>query len=226
MSMNKQEKFKDLETMPNVFQNYDWSRPQLTHEKQEVVMKGKWKEYFQNDHPIVLELACGYGEYSMAIAKQHPEKNVIGIDMKGNRLWTGATFMLDNGLKNAAFIRSNIDRLPFYFAPQEVSEIWIPFADPYRKPRKAIKRLTSSHFLDIYRQIMVPNGLIHVKTDSDILYEFTMKTIATWKLEIVKNYPDLYQTDFKDPLLGVKTRYEAMNPSGSDTIKYVCFKLS
>ncbi|MGB1206211.1 MAG: tRNA (guanosine(46)-N7)-methyltransferase TrmB [Chitinophagales bacterium] len=220
---DKLKKFAEIAKMPHVFQNLNWLEPVLTNSDKKVVdYKGKWhSDFFKNDNPIVLELACGYAEYTVAIAERFPNKNVIGIDMKGNRLWTGAKYLMQNNHTNAAFIRSNIDLLYRYFDENEVSEIWIPFADPQRKKQR--KCLTAELFLPMYRKILKPEGCVHLKTDSDLLYEYTLEMVEKHGLKVLKNYPDLYSVDFENELLNVKTRYEKQNPSGSDTIKYLQF---
>jgi len=227
MGKGKLAKFSKLAIMPNVFQNFSWDNPQLFNGKgMPVAMKGQWHKHFNNQHPIVLELACGYGEYTMAIAQQHPELNIIGVDMKGNRLYTGARYTLDKQLHNAAFVRTHINLLPHFFAPNEISEIWITFADPHLKKSKHKKRLTSLYYLGIYQQLMPNGGIVHLKTDSDILYHYTLETITTLGCTIHTNYYDLYGNDFDNPLLGVKTRYERLNLSGAETIKYLKFSLA
>ncbi len=227
MGKGKIEKFAKLEKMPNVFHSKGWDSPLLGNVDNEAKSyKGIWhSEVFKNDNPIVLELACGYGEYTMNLAERFPDHNIIGIDLKGNRIFTGAKFTLEKGLNNAAFIRARINLIHHYFAPNEISEIWIPFADPHVRKAKHRKRLTSLRYLKIYQQILMPNGYIHLKTDSDTLYQYTLETIAESQSEIITNYPDLYNSNFDNELLAVKTRYEKLNPSGSHTIKYVKFKL-
>ena len=228
MPKGKLQKFAELPTMPNVFQNFSWQYPKLIgKDRQDIDFKGRWSaDYFQNNNPLWLELACGYGEYTMAIAQQNSAVNIIGIDIKGNRLWTGARFLLDNDLKNGAFLRTNINLLPHFFASGEVSEIWLTFPDPQNQAGKFKKRLSSAHFLAIYRQIMPPNGIIHLKTDSQLLYEFTLETIAQEGCSLLADMPDLYDTPHSEqPLLDVKTRYEKLNLSGAKTIKYLKFCL-
>jgi tRNA (guanine-N7-)-methyltransferase len=139
--------------------------------------KGTWKAFFKNDNPITLELACGKGEYAVGLGKMHPNRNYIGIDIKGNRIWRGATNALEQGLKNVAFIRSLIDKVPDYFNPQEIDEIWITFPDPQLRGSKAKKRLTHPKFLRLYQQILKPGGIIHLKTDSPDLYQYTKLVI-------------------------------------------------
>ncbi len=228
MSKRKQKKLADLQQMPNVFQNFNWEAAELQNYKGEKVhFQGNWSEkVFKNNAPIVLELGCGYGEYTMAMAQQFPEVNFIGIDIKGPRLWTGAKYLLDNQLDNAVFIRSNVELVPQIFAPNEISEIWIPFPDPYSRKSKSQKRLTSERFLKYYEQILIPDGLLHLKTDSDLLYEFTLKTIDALNCRLLINYKDVYKEHpNKNDVLNVKTRYEQLNLSGADSIKYVRFQL-
>lgn len=226
MGKGKLAKFAELRQMPHVFQNFKWQTVALENQGTVVDYKGKWaSNYFGNNHPIILELACGYGEYTMAIAEQCPNKNVIGIDMKGNRIWTGATYTLQNSLTNAAFIRTDITLLQHIFAPNEVSEIWLTFPDPQRQKGKARKRLTATRFLDIYRQILQPQALIHLKTDSDLLYEYTLEVLESVPHVIHANFKDVYAQPLNNPLLNVKTRYEKLNLSGADSIKYLRFSL-
>lgn len=227
MAKGKLEKFEELLQMPHVFQYKGWVTPELLDGKGEKVdYKGKWKtDFFKNDKPIVLELACGYGEYTMAMAPRFPEKNFIGIDVKGNRLWTGAKFAIDNKLDNVAFIRTQINFLPSFFDKDEIAEVWIPFPDPHVKEGKQLKRLTSPRFLDIYRQIMPKNAIINLKTDSDLLYEYTLEIIEAQKLTVLTNYFDVYATATEDLLLNVKTRYEKLNLSRAKTIKFLRFQL-
>ncbi len=228
MGKGKLEKFQDLGQMPHVFQNFKWLDPKLLNYKKEVVdYRGKWsKEVFKNDHPIILELACGYGEYTMAMAEELPNKNIIGIDLKGNRIWTGANYVQEKGLNNAVFLRSAIELLENFFGANEVSEIWIPFADPHVRDSKSKKRLTGPKFIQLYRYLAGKEGIIHLKTDSDLLYEFTLQVIETEGCTILENYPDLYNSTFNNELLRVKTRYEKLNISGSARVKYVKFRLN
>ncbi len=227
MAKGKLEKFDDLENMPHVFQNFKWLDPKLLNHKKEVVdYRAKWgSDVFKNNHPIILELACGYGEYTMAMAESLPDKNIIGIDIKGNRIWTGANFVQEKGLSNAIFIRSAIELLENFFGPSEVSEIWIPFADPHVRDSKSKKRLTGPKFIQLYRYLAGKEGIVHLKTDSDLLYDFTLQVIESEGCTILENYRDLYNSDFTNELLRVKTRYEKLNISKSDRVKYVKFRL-
>lgn len=227
MAKGKMAKFAEIKKMPHVFENRIWTDPVLyNHEGWVIDLQGRWQShYFGNQNPIILELACGYGEYTVAIAQMYPEKNAIGVDIKGNRVWTGATYVQHQQLKNAAFVRAPIELLGHFFGASEISEIWLTFPDPQAgKPRK---RLTALSFLQLYQKILHPNGIVHLKTDSDLLYEFTLETLAENNFPILVNYPDLYRNLPADnPLLSVSTRYEKLNLSGANTIKYLQFGLN
>ena len=228
MSKGKLAKFAELNQMPNVFQNFSWAAPELQNCVLQLTdYRNQWhKQVFKNNHSIVLELACGYGEYTVAMSAMFPQKNFIGIDIKGNRIWTGAKTLLEKGQKNAAFLRSEIMLLHHFFGKNEISEIWITFPDPHIRESKHRKRLTSLRFLNLYRQFLLPNAMIHLKTDSDILYEYTLEVIEENSFHIHKNQADLYRSEDKNnPLLQVKTRYEKLNISGSNSIKYIAFSL-
>ena len=190
------------------------------------VLKGKWnKDFFKNEHPIVIELACGKGDYTLGMAKLFPEKNFIGIDIKGNRIWSAARMAVIENLQNVGFVRDQIDHLTEYFEQGEVSEIWITFSDPFPRDGDAKKRLTSSKFLSIYKRVLALNGNIHLKTDSDLLYEFTKVTLAETPSEIIKDYSDVYAMDKNAELFNIQTYYERMHLKDKRTIKYLCFKL-
>ena len=167
MGQKKLQRFEELKTFSNVLQFPE-------------NMPGKWNSFFNNSHPIVLELACGKGEYAVSLGKMFPEKNFIGVDLKGNRIWVGAKKALENNLNNVAFLRTQIDKIADYFAKNEVSEIWITFPDPQLRNSKAKKRLTHPKFLRSYQQFLIPGGLIHLKTDSPNLYEFTKLVIEMY----------------------------------------------
>ncbi|RMD91677.1 MAG: tRNA (guanosine(46)-N7)-methyltransferase TrmB, partial [Calditrichaeota bacterium] len=178
MSKNKLAKFAELETFSNVFQNFTPLQPALTSCGRKVDFKGRWSEdYFANSQPLVLELACGKGDYSVNLARQYPEKNFIGVDVKGNRLWTGAKNAMDEELSNVAFVRTRIEQLDLFFGPNEVSEIWITFPDPFPRKSRALKRLTSPRFLNIYRKVCKPGAQIHLKTDAVNLFDYTLEVL-------------------------------------------------
>lgn len=219
MGKNKLRKFKDMETMECVFQY-----PFGVLKESGFPLKGAWGEkYFKNDNPIVLELGCGKGEYAVGLARKYPDKNFIGIDIKGARMWTGAGQATRQGLKNVAFLRTNIELLPHFFAPGEVAEIWITFPDPQMK--KVRKRLTSTRFLELYRQVLVENGLVHLKTDSPFLYTYTHLLAELNQLPTVVDTNDLYHSDYVSDILEIKTFYEQQWLDRGLTIKYISFPL-
>lgn len=186
-------------------------------------LKGKWNTYFKNDNPIVLELACGKGDYAIGLAKLYPEKNFIGIDIKGNRMWRGCKTVEEEGIKNVAFLRTYIDFIEEYFEKDEVAEMWITFPDP--QPKKDRKRLTSPMFLDRYRKILKPNGCIKLKCDSDLLYEYTQEVIEEQKLTINENIKDVYALNEVPSFLEIKTYYEKKWLKEGRIIKYLSFNL-
>jgi tRNA (guanine-N7-)-methyltransferase len=188
-------------------------------------IKGEWNKFFKNNNPIILELACGKGEYSTGLAQLYPNKNFIGVDIKGNRLWVGAKFSLDNNIKNVAFLRTQIDKINNYFSKNEVDEIWITFPDPQLRISKAKKRLTHPKFLRLYQQILGAEGKIHLKTDSPDLYSFTKKVIELYKLNIIADYDNVYHQENISNELKIKTHYESLNIAKSNCIYYLCFSL-
>ncbi len=189
-------------------------------------LKGKWnKELFGNDNPIVLELACGKGDYTVNLAQMFPDRNFIGIDRKGSRMWRGAKTVEEKGLKNVAFLRIQIENLINYFENGEVSEIWITFPDPHPPLGKAKKRLTSTRFLPIYRSIMGNGGIVNLKTDSPLMYEFTLETAAEQQLEVIQHHADIYSWAERPEVLNIRTFYENMWLEEGRLIKYVKFKV-
>ena len=220
MAKNKLAKFAEMETLENVFQP--------THEevfRTDYKLKGKWGEQvFGNDHPIVLEVGCGKGEYSVGLGELYPEKNFIGLDIKGARMWTGAKAAKEKGMKNVVFLRTHAEELESIFAPGEVSEIWITFPDP--QMAKARKRLTGTRFLSLYRKFLKEDGLIHLKTDSPFLYRYTAELVKVNHLPENVNTDDLYGVGLDDKILGIKTFYERQWLSRGKTIKYIQFSLA
>ncbi len=188
-------------------------------------MQGNWHEHFGNSNPVILELACGRGEYTIGMAQLHPDKNFIGVDLKGNRIYIGAQHALKNNISNAAFLRTQIERLPDYFATREVDEIWITFPDPQLRVSKAKKRLTHPRFLRLYQQVLKPNGAIHLKTDSPHLYEFTKKIIDMYGLHVAEDNPNVYSGPHVSEELKIKTHYEGLDIAGANTIHYLRFTL-
>ncbi len=198
--------------------------------KEPFPMKGKWREeHFKNDHPIVLELGCGKGEYSVGLGKHFPEKNFIGVDIKGARMFIGAEEALNNKMNNVAFLRMKIDFIDDYFSEGEVDEIWLTFSDP--QPKKVNKRLSSPPFIERYKKILKPNGIVHMKTDSDLLFEYTEEQIKEHNYELLELTWDLYGElpENIDPLtrdiFHIKTHYEKLFTSRGSVIKYCKFKI-
>ncbi len=215
MGKNKLSKFADMETFPNVFQ-YTFE----TLKTKKFPLKGKWhNEYFKNDHPITLELGCGKGEYTVELARMFPERNFIGIDLKGARMWSGAQQSLQEKLSNVAFVRTGIEFIRHFFDENEVAEIWITFPDPQMK--KANKRLTSTRFMEMYSHILHKKGAIHLKTDSPFLYTYTLAMIEENRLPILSNTADVYQTHTEDKCLQIQTFYEQQWRSRGLKIKYI-----
>ncbi|TCS89156.1 tRNA (guanine-N7-)-methyltransferase [Anseongella ginsenosidimutans] len=213
MTKRKLQRFAETETFGNVF-----------HKQCE--FKGNWNtSYFRNENPIVLELGCGRGEYTVNMGQKMPKKNFIGIDIKGARLWRGAKTAYEEGMKNIAFLRIQIETIENFFAPGEVSELWITFPDPQIQVSRARKRLTSPRFLNHYHQILRPGGRIHLKTDSRELYEFTLEMIERYGL-ILHNYThDLYGSQLLDDTLSIQTKYESVYLREGKNIHYLCFSL-
>jgi tRNA (guanine-N7-)-methyltransferase len=187
-------------------------------------MPGQWHSFFKNNQPISLELACGRGEYTVGLANMYSEQNFVGVDIKGNRMYLGAKKALDQGLNNAAFLRTQIEMLPEYFAAQEVASIWITFPDPQLRTSKAKKRLTHPRFLRLYQQVLKTGGSIHLKTDSPQLYLFTKRVIELYGLFLVDASDDVYaQPHIAE--LDIKTHYESLDIAQSNKIFYLHFKL-
>lgn len=223
MSKGKLAKFADMARYENVFQY-----PYSVVEQVPFEMKGHWHDqYFKNDNPIVLELGCGRGEYTVELARMFPDVNFIGVDIKGARMWSGATQALNHKLGNVAFLRTNIEIIDRFFAPDEVQEIWLTFSDPQMKNVR--KRLTSTCFMERYRKFLTDGGIIHVKTDSNFLFTYTTYMVENNALPLIFRTEDLYHTDGLDPqtqeILGIKTYYESQWIERGLNIKYMKYRL-
>lgn len=220
MGKNKLQRFREITRFNNVLELTDFKS--LESRKP----KGKWhSEIFQNHKPIILELGCGKGAYTLELASRNPSKNYIGLDIKGSRLWKGAQKALDENLENVRFLRIYIDHLDEYFAPEEADEIWIAFPDPYLKGSNRRKRLTSIKFLDIYKKVLKKNGIIHFKTDSEPLFHFTIKSLEKYNCHIHRTVDDIYEKASGDDLLTIKTDFENRHLKKGKAIKYICFSL-
>ena len=189
-------------------------------------MKGNWHIYFKNNNPITLELACGKGEYTTGLASMYSDRNFIGIDIKGNRIWRGAKTAIDEGLHNVAFLRTEIDKITDYFAADEIAEIWITFPDPQLRMSKAKKRLTHPKFLRLYQQFLQANGIVHLKTDSPVLYQFTKTLIDLYTLECEVDFDDAYRQTTISKELAIQTHYEKLDIANSNKIHYLQFKVN
>lgn len=212
MGKDKLKRFAELETFTNVFQ----LNP---------VHKGNWnKNYFKNNQPIVLELGCGRGEYTVSLAKYFPVKNFIGVDIKGARIWRGAKTGMEEHISNMAFLRIEIEQLEEHFSENEVDEIWITFPDPQPQISRERKRLTSDRFLTMYKKVLSPNGIVHLKTDNDGLYAYTLEIIAELNLKLIKHTADLYKEEWLDDVLSIQTTYEKIYRDKGKNINYIQFQ--
>lgn len=220
---NKLEKFAEFDTFSNC-SFFPFEKIREGHH-----LAGKWRtDYFKNDNPLILELGCGRGEYTVGLAEKNLNRNYIGVDIKGNRIWTGAKYATENKMPNVAFIRTRIDFIEYCFAEGEVDDIWLTFPDPQPQKTRARKRLTNPIFLNRYKKILKPGGLIHLKTDSTSFFEYTMDMIAEHKLTLLHATHDLYVNNpaGKEELTQIKTRYEELFTEKGEKIKYCCFKIS
>ncbi len=213
MGQKKLMRFEEIKTFPNVLE-YPGNMP------------GQWKKFFKNDNPVTLELACGKGEYVLGLGRMYANRNFIGIDIKGNRLWKGAKAALQQGLSNVAFLRIQIDKITDYFSKDEVSEIWLTFPDPQLRLSKAKKRLTHPNFLRLYKTIVKKDGVIHLKTDSPELYRFTKTIINLYTLELLCDYDNVYATDNISDELRIRTHYETLDIAKSKRVHYLQFKIN
>lgn len=221
-SKNKLKRFNENETFSNVIQP---KREELTSGTFD--LKGNWNSnFFKNDHPIVLELGCGKGEYTIALAHQFPDKNFIGIDIKGARFWRGAKTALEENLPNVAFIRTQIELIEYLFSQNEVSEIWITFPDPQIKYKRTKHRLTNREFLNRYKKVLKPQGIIHLKTDSEFMHGYTLGLLHGLDQEILYAHHDVYGNEYSPKeVTGIQTFYEKQYLEAGKKITYIAFKL-
>lgn len=222
MGKKKLERFAEVAGFPHVF---EFGFQQI---KDGLKLKGKWgSDFFKNDNPIVVELGCGKGEYTVGLAQKYPGLNLIGVDIKGNRIWRGAKTALENKMNNVAFLRTRIDFIESCFTMNEVSEIWITFPDPQPQLSRERKRLTSPKFLDRYKNILKPGGVIHLKTDNQPLWEYTLDVIKENKYQLLVSTNDLYSTvsaEFTEAA-SIQTFYENLFSKQGFKICYLSFKL-
>jgi tRNA (guanine-N7-)-methyltransferase len=212
MAQKKLKRFGEIKTFSNVLEYPE-------------NMAGTWNAFFKNNNPVILELACGKGEYATGLAQLYPQKNFIGVDIKGNRIWAGAKFSIDNNLTNVAFLRTQIHKIDTYFSINEIKEIWITFPDPQLRISKAKKRLVHPRFLKLYQKILQPGGKIHLKTDSPELYNFTKTVIELYKLALITDIDDVHKDEKVPQELSIKTHYESLDIAESKRVFYVCFSL-
>ena len=221
MGKDKLKKFSELNTFTNVLQ------PSLNEIQPAHKIKGKWNLEFKNDNPIVLELGCGKGEYTIGLAKRNPDTNFIGVDIKGARIWKGAKTMNDQKIENVRFLRTKIDFIEHFFSKDEVSDIWLTFSDP--QPKRPRKRLTSPLFIERYKKFLCPNGTIHLKTDSNLLYNYTLDEIKENNYTIIEKSTNIYNelipraTKKLQETLSIQTFYESLWLKENKTIKYIAF---
>jgi tRNA (guanine-N7-)-methyltransferase len=222
LSRHKLERFAENKTFPNFFQpDTDIVRGE------DFYLKGKWKkDFFQNNHPVILELGCGRGEYTIALAMKYPDMNFIGVDRKGARMWHGCKSSIEKNMKNVAFLRVQIDHLIHYFDRNEINEIWITFPDPHPRHSKSNKRLTSPFFLDFYRKILIPNGFIHLKTDSELLFNYTIDVINELDYTITDKQLDIHSSERLQESLRIETYYEKIWKEKNFKIYYIKFQLN
>lgn len=221
-SKNKLKRFKENESFANVIQP---SREELTDHQ--FALKGNWqKDMFQNNNPIVLELGCGKGEYTVALAQKFPERNFIGIDIKGARFWRGAKTAIEEEIKNAAFLRIQIELVEYAFGENEVDEIWITFPDPQIKYKRTKHRMTNSSFLERYKRILKPDGIIHLKTDSEFMHGYTLGLLHGAGHEVIYANHDVYKNEGSpEEVIGIQTFYEQQYLEQNKPITYIRFKL-
>jgi len=221
MTKRKLQRFAENDTFPILVQR------QISYPPVPDVLKGRWNEnFFSIKQPIIVELGCGRGEYTVNLAERHPEKNYIGVDFKGARIWRGAKTAVENKMNNVGFLRIEIQHIELFFSQKEVSEVWITFPDPQLQRSREKKRLTSVEFLDRYRNILTDDGIIHLKTDSKELYDYTLEVINEQKCRLHESTDDLYHSHAGNEILSIQTTYEKMFRDKGARICYLKFSLS
>lgn len=224
---NKLQRFAEISQLPNVFENFSFEDPHVTDlQGKRLDLQGQWNtQIFKNENPIVLELACGKGEYTIHLGERFSEKNFIGIDIKGARIWKGATFAHEQNMRNVAFLRTRIELIEKFFAKDEVSEIWITFPDPFLRESKSNRRLTSSPFLDRYLNILKPGAIVHLKTDDPTLYAFTLEVLETrGDYELIVHNNNVYKDRKPDLATDLLTFYEKQHLAAGKKITYTQFR--
>lgn len=211
MPRKKLKKILEVDSLPNVFA----ATPGTS--------SLELKTYLNNDRPFTLEIGCGRGDYTISLAQQHQNRNFVGVDLKGARLWTGSHLIDKMDVHNVAFLRAAAENLADYFAAGEIDEIWIPFPDPFPKKRGSRRRITAPRFLEVYHKILRPGGLVHLKTDDQDFFEFTREILAQQNLVINASSEDVYQSSLDGPVTTIQTKYERAHLAQGKKIKYLCF---
>ena len=221
-SKNKLKRFRENETFANVFQP---TREEVSTDN--FALKGKWNaDFFKNDHPVILELGCGKGEYSVGLAEKYPDKNFVGIDIKGARFWRGAKTAVDNGMRNVAFVRTQIELIDHLFASTEVDEIWITFPDPQIKYKRTKHRMTNTEFLQLYKKILKPEGVVNLKTDSEFMHGYTLGLLHGEGHEVLYANHDVYKNEGSpSEVIEIQTFYEKQYLEVNKAITYIRFKI-
>jgi tRNA (guanine-N7-)-methyltransferase len=217
MGKDKLRKFEENKLFKHIYQP---SSSEMMNPDSE--FKGRWNEKFGNSNPVVLELGCGKGEYTVALSRKYPDRNFIGVDIKGARMWRGAKTVAEENIPNAAFLRIRIEFIDNFFAQDEINEIWITFPDP--QINKSRKRLTSPLFLDRYRKFLKSDGIVHLKTDSRLLHDYTLNVIKTNNFTLLSSYADIVAQNPDNELLGIRTFYEAQYITKGIPITYLNFR--